>query len=303
MAQPLAKRQKTSVTSARSTLSCLEQLPFDVFADTVLLHDPVLNANVLASVSKRMRAQVRGAVQTPGFYQRMVQRCFPLITRLPDDMACGSASSWRTLFLRLMDLILKLAIKNNNVESDDLCEFTDALTSGRIVTWGNFVPDCITYVSDDAHAVASNGRVNIEILFPSEDSGAFHVLLRVPATKEQVAAKVLQFLTCRQSHEHEFWMDGPLRVLENGNSEAVLTLGGYFVAEQNPSDASMEDYECVQWFVQLDWYMYDNIVFWPERIDDRVLKLLEKPSQLPVNLYQAPAKGFSLECVVPCESK
>lgn len=306
MNSPSAKRQRTTVSqaAAQHTLSCLEQLPFDVFADTVLLYDPVLNANVLASVSKRMRVQVRDAVQTPGFFQRMVQRCFPLITRLPANMRDGGGgnASWRTLFLRLMDMILRLTVGHDSLCSDDLDWLTKALAEGRIATWNDNVLESITYMSNSHQYVTNWGHVHIAIILPSEDTLPFEYFVPIPGTEEQILAKILPALNTSNCREHEFWMEAPIPVLENGDGNTVLELYGHFFAEQFPVNPVFTSQERIRVSIDLRWSMYDDIELRPRRIDDAVLARLQRHAPSGVLPYKPRTKGFSMECVVPREA-
>ncbi len=134
---------------AATAAAILDVLPFDEFA-RILLAGPIVNVEAMASVSRRLAAQVAGATRIPGFWRQVVQRCWPGVTRLPADMTGARAprgasdnETWHMLFLRIFDVVFDV-IPSLHSQSGDLvegippqnptAELQDKLQRGVIVT-------------------------------------------------------------------------------------------------------------------------------------------------------------------------
>jgi len=105
------------------------------------------NPAALGRTSRQARLAVERAANTPRFYERLVRRCFPRLTRLPLDMIVYRAQSpdfqaggiyvhllederdnaaWRLFYLRVLEFLVNL-----RVDAYDLGDMADVLLVGE----------------------------------------------------------------------------------------------------------------------------------------------------------------------------
>ena len=263
-------------------VSALETLPFDQFAQ-VLLYDPFVNANALR-VNHQMSELVETAAHMPDFFKTAVQKCFPLITRIPRDMRSNEYDVvlakygeqiaenwlWRVLFLRLFEILFTVKITGLEATNHVLLRIRDLLTARRLVTCSDVLSEPWRIETPWYYTVSQDfiwARVQTEIV---SEPGVFSGFINMKMTNQNFFA-LYDKMIAQGTPPTEFRVRGPSEgthhALLNTNGEPVLSVDAEFQASVYRG----------RWNYVTEWEFKVIATLTPKLIDDAALEKLHVP--------------------------